>query len=158
MQKEYLPYLEKEVWIKQEVVNEMLSLRTLGTRQCIYNVYSWAEDMAVKSCDSFDVLRLNPSDPLFSVFFIANHGFVKAAKVRFTTTGVLPDPLLENTDYWIIRVDESMIQVASSELNARGEKPLYLNDQGSGVHTITPNIEAGPWTQFRWVPFGFSNY
>jgi hypothetical protein len=157
MEKEYLPYIGREVWIKMENVVQFLSLRSLGIRQMVYNVYSWAEDVIIQTCEYSGVVRKNPSDIKFSVFSIPNHGWVKAVKVRISSTGSLPTPLLPDTDYWVIVIDDSQIQLASTELHARGEVPLYLSSQGTGIHSLEPVIEAGPWTDFRWVPFGLRN-
>jgi hypothetical protein len=158
MEKEYLPYVGRDVWIKMESVTQFLSLRSLGIRQMVYNVYSWAEDALPQSCNYGDVVREKPTDIKFSVFSIPSHGWVKALKVRLTTTGVLPSPLLAGTDYWVIVVDDSRIQLATTELHARGGVPIYLSTQGSGSHNFETIIEDGPWTPFRWVPFGLRNY
>lgn len=53
--------------------------------------------------------------------------------VRFTTTDVLPDPLIVDTDYHVIKVDSSVIQVSETYDGAA----IDLTDGGSGTHTIT---------------------
>ena len=60
------------------------------------------------------------------------------SKIRFTSTGVLPGGLERDVIYYAIRIDETIIQVASSPVNAAAETPVYIDitSQGVGIHTI----------------------
>lgn len=54
--------------------------------------------------------------------------------VRFTSTGVLPDPLVAGTDYYVLNPGgTTVIQVSGSP----GGSPIDITDQGSGIHTMT---------------------
>jgi hypothetical protein len=65
------------------------------------------------------------------------HGFFNGDKVQFSSTGVLPAPLLTATDYWVIYVDANTIQVASSQADAELGIAIDLTTAGTLVHTIT---------------------
>lgn len=74
-----------------------------------------------------------------SQIIIPSHGFTTGFKIRLTTTGTLPDPLLTATDYFIIKISNDIIQLASSLVNALAGTAITLIDQGSSgaVSTIT---------------------
>ncbi|GAH53693.1 unnamed protein product, partial [marine sediment metagenome] len=65
------------------------------------------------------------------------------SKIHFSSTGVLPSPLVSGTSYYAIRVDASHIQVAVSKDDALDETQIDLIDQGSGIHALTLSI--GHW-------------
>lgn len=50
--------------------------------------------------------------------------------------GALPTGLAAATDYWAIFISTSIIQVASSRLNAEAGTPVAFSDDGTGTHTI----------------------
>lgn len=58
-------------------------------------------------------------------------------KVRFTTTNTLPTGLSINTDYYIIRVSATQIQVATSLVNALAGTVVAITGAGTGTHTWT---------------------
>lgn len=58
-------------------------------------------------------------------------------KVRLTTTGSLPAGLALATDYYVIRLTATTIQLASSLANAVAGSPINFTTAGSGTHTIT---------------------
>ena len=62
--------------------------------------------------------------------------YMTGEKVRFTTTNTLPAPLAINTDYYVIKVDVTHIQVATSLANAYAGTEINLTNQGVGVHTV----------------------
>ena len=62
--------------------------------------------------------------------------YMTGEKVRFTTTNTLPAPLAINTDYYVIRVDATHIQVALNLANAYAGTEIDLTTQGVGVHTV----------------------
>lgn len=62
--------------------------------------------------------------------------FTTGEKVRFTTVTTLPAPLQLTTDYWIIRVDATTIQVALSLSDAYAGTEINLTTQGVGNHTV----------------------
>lgn len=65
------------------------------------------------------------------------------SKINFTTTGVLPAPLVVGTSYYAIRVNASYIQVAVSKADALAGEQIDIMDQGSGTHALVLSI--GHW-------------
>ena len=72
-------------------------------------------------------------------------------KIRFTTTGTLPDPLVIDTTYYAIRVDAVTIKVATTLINANAGTAIDLTDTGSGTHTVTVYVEDDVMTTFQSV-------
>lgn len=91
--------------------------------------------------------------------FTATHGtetFTKAAHgfqtgdgpYQLTTTTTLPAGLALATDYYVIRVDANDFQLATSLANALAGTAQPISDNGTGVHTITPNTALSPALPF----------
>lgn len=57
-------------------------------------------------------------------------------EVMLATTGTLPDPLVVNTVYYVIRVDATTIKLATTAANATAGTAIDLTDQGTGTHSI----------------------
>ena len=58
-------------------------------------------------------------------------------RVQFTTTGVLPTGLSTSTDYFVIKLTDTTISVATSYANAVAGTPVSITTgTGSGVHTL----------------------
>ncbi|MBA7544755.1 hypothetical protein ES705_37116 [subsurface metagenome] len=72
-------------------------------------------------------------------------------KIRFTTTGALPDPLIVGTTYFAIRVDDTRIKVAATLIDAIALAAMNLTTGGTGTHTVTVYIEDDAKTSFRSV-------
>jgi hypothetical protein len=85
-------------------------------------------------------------------------------KVRLTTTGTLPAGLATGTDYFVIKVSDSLIQLASSLAHALAGTAVNITGQGSsgGVGTVTAvalsgasvtfeksNSRSGPWVAIQ---------
>ena len=64
-------------------------------------------------------------------------------KIHFSSTGTLPDPLVEGTSYYAIRMASNLIKVAASKDDAFAGTAIDLTTQGSGIHTVT--ISLGHW-------------
>lgn len=67
---------------------------------------------------------------------LASHPLETGDRIRFSTTGVLPDPLAPDTDYFATRVSDTRIGVATSLANAVSGTEITLTDGGSGTHTV----------------------
>lgn len=63
--------------------------------------------------------------------------FMTGEKVRFTTVTTLPAPLALATDYYIIRVSATEIQVAETLADAIAGTEINITTQGVGDHTAT---------------------
>ena len=58
------------------------------------------------------------------------------AEIQFSSTGVVPAPLVTGTIYFAINVDATHIQVATTPVNAAAGTDINLTDVGSGTHTL----------------------
>ena len=58
------------------------------------------------------------------------------SKIKFSSTGVLPGGLETEVIYYAIRIDATIIQVASSSVDAATGNAIDLTDEGVGTHTI----------------------
>lgn len=67
----------------------------------------------------------------------ANPELVTGRKVQLTTTGTLPTGLSLATDYYLIVVDTTHVQFASSLANAVAGTAINLTGAGSGTNTAT---------------------
>jgi len=74
---------------------------------------------------------------------VTGHGYTTGVKGQFTTTGTLPSGINLATDYWIIKVDNDTISIATSLANAQAGTVETLNSVGSGTHTFTPTAFGG---------------
>lgn len=82
---------------------------------------------------------------------IPTHGFPEGFKIRLTTTGTLPAPLLTATDYFVIVVDASTIQLATTLDLALAGTPIDITNQGTSgaVNTATGVALAGATVTFQ---------
>jgi len=65
-----------------------------------------------------------------------------ATSVVFTTSGVAPTGLTASTTYYIIRLSNTTIQLASSRANAISGTAINITATGSGTHTITRELDT----------------
>ncbi len=56
--------------------------------------------------------------------------------IRFSSTGVVPAPLVTGTAYYAINIDATHIEVATNPVNAAAGTAIDLTDVGSGTHTL----------------------
>jgi len=65
------------------------------------------------------------------------HGLTTGQPIRFTTTGVLPDPLVAGTTYFAEYVAADTFKAyTTNALAIAGAVPVNLTDAGSGTHTV----------------------
>lgn len=85
------------------------------------------------------------SEVIGNVITIPNHGMDTGLVAQLTSTGTLPTGLTTSTNYYVIKVDEDQIMLASSANNAKAGIPITLGSQGSdgAVATMTPTALAG---------------
>lgn len=78
------------------------------------------------------------------------HGLVTGdGPVYFSTTGGLPNPLVADTDYWIIRFDANKISLATSRALAFAGTKVNLTSQGTGTHTLA---SRSIFSVYDWWP------
>ena len=71
---------------------------------------------------------------------MTGHPFVDLQRVQLTTSGTLPTGLDLTTDYFVIRVDDDNIMLASTRANAIADTPVDITAaSGGGTHTIAAN-------------------
>lgn len=58
--------------------------------------------------------------------------------IRVSSTGTLPDPLVVDTDYYVIEVSDTKIKLATSEFNAGLGIAIDITTEGGGVRKIIP--------------------
>jgi len=66
------------------------------------------------------------------------HGFITGTKVQVSSAGTLPTGLSASTDYYIIKVDDDNYKFATNITNAVAGTAISWTDDGSGIHTVTP--------------------
>ena len=75
-------------------------------------------------------------------------------RVRLTTTTTLPAGLALATDYYVIKVTDTTIKLATSYANAVAGTAINITDAGTGTHTINtllPRYTSGAGLQaFMW--------
>jgi len=57
-------------------------------------------------------------------------------EIKFSSTGIVPAPLVTGTVYYAIRVDATHIKVAATPVTAAAGTAINLTDVGSGTHTL----------------------
>jgi hypothetical protein len=87
-------------------------------------------------------VNVSTNDILFS-----NHGFETGLKIQLSTTGVLPSdaggPLATATDFFVIKVDNDLFQLATTRANAiAGTEIDILSAAGGGSHTALPTASV----------------
>ena len=80
-----------------------------------------------------------------SLLNMVNHPFAAGTPVRLTTTVGLPEPLEVAIDYWVIKVSDDAIALATSLDNAHAGTKVVLTTSGSGTHTVhtTTRVVSG---------------
>lgn len=69
--------------------------------------------------------------------FGASHGLDTGALVRVSSTTTLPAGLSAATDYWVIRISDTVVKLASTRLNAEAGTAVDVTGTGTGTHTLT---------------------
>ena len=90
------------------------------------DAYSWGLVANTFTADSTtDLITVGPTQ------------YATGMKVRVTTTGTLPNPLVVNTDYYVIRVSSTTIRLATSFANAVAGTFINLTTNGTPTNTMT---------------------
>jgi len=64
------------------------------------------------------------------------YALLTGTRVQMTTSGTLPGGLSLATDYYVIRVSDTQMKLATSYANAIAGTAINITDVGSGTHTI----------------------
>jgi len=86
---------------------------------------------------SFNFASTDVNTTTDQITVTANPELITGRKVQLTTTGTLPTGLSAATDYYIIVIDSTHIQLASSLANAIAGTQIDITGAGSGTNTAT---------------------
>lgn len=85
----------------------------------------------------------------------SNINLMPYTRVRLTSSGTLPAGLALATDYYVIKVTDTTIKLATSYANAVAGTQIDITDAGTGTHTINtllPRYTNGAGVQaFMWA-------
>lgn len=70
----------------------------------------------------------------------ANTVLMTGTRVRLATDDTLPAPLATNRTYYVIRLDETHVQLAASLADAKAGQAIELTDAGSGTHSVLSGL------------------
>lgn len=73
---------------------------------------------------------------------VTDHGLYTGLKVRVSSSGTIPTGLAEDTDYWVIVVDDNTFQLASSLSNAVNGVAVDITNKQTGNLTVTPQAPS----------------
>ena len=88
-----------------------------------------------------------PTNP--STFTKAAHGFATGLVVRATTAGTLAAPLALATDYFVIRVSDSVFALATTQANALLGTRIAISSVGVTSTTLTATALSGASVTFQ---------
>lgn len=94
------------------------------------------------------------ADPSTDTITHNNINLFPYTRVRLTTSETLPSPLATGTDYYVIKITDYTIKLATSYANAVAGVAINITSSGSGTHTINtllPRYTSGVGLQaFAW--------
>ncbi len=96
------------------------------------DVDNWG--LAISATAEFAIEKVNIGEDKIEVDLDIPTG----SKIKFSSTGVLPGGLETDIIYYAIRISTTIIQIASSPVNAAAVPPVPIDitSQGVGTHTI----------------------
>lgn len=75
---------------------------------------------------------------------IKDHGFKTTDPVIYTKTGTAVSPLVDGTTYYVIRVNDNVIRLATSATNAKNGTGIDITTTGgnNAVHALTLDVDV----------------
>lgn len=67
---------------------------------------------------------------------IPNHGYLTGDEIQAASTGILPTPLNNIDEYFVIVVDANNIKLAAGYMDSVNNAPIDLLNAGTGTHSI----------------------
>jgi hypothetical protein len=83
---------------------------------------------------AFSVVTFDNTTEIITGSFI---NLMPYTRVRFTTTGALPTEIIAGTDYYVIKLSDTTIKIATSYANAVAGTALAFSDDGTPTNTLT---------------------
>lgn len=95
------------------------------------DVDNWPVVVSVK--EEFEVDAVNITNNQITLI---TNDVPTCTEIRFSSTGVVPAPLVAGTVYYGIYVSSKVFQVAETPIDAAADIEISLTDAGSGTHTV----------------------
>lgn len=94
-------------------------------------------------------------DDYNALFRITGHGWITGQPIRVYGSETLPSPLVADTVYYVIRIDEDSFRLATSSENANSGTYIYLGDCGVDLATypIAVNDFVSIIETVSYIPF-----
>jgi flagellin-like hook-associated protein FlgL len=81
-------------------------------------------------------------DATTDILTVTNGTYATGSTLQLSTTDTLPGGLSENTTYYVIRISDTQIQLATSLANARSGTAIDITDAGIGTQKLTQQALA----------------
>lgn len=138
--------VEAVTGIQSSVTNAIVTVQaaTVGTAgNSIALVVSASNGGVTRSAATLTGGIANAIDADEHTITLPAHGMSTGLKVNYdVSAGTTVDNLVNNTDYWVIRVDDDTIQLATTEENAEAGTEIEIaaadDAVGGGTFTLTP--------------------
>ena len=115
-------------------VSEILDLGTLPIRASVQFVVTGSAP--VKTFDNEVVAAFTVT--------LANHGYATGVEVDYNVdSGITLDNLVDNTNYFVIRLTDNTFQLAATYADAIAGTEIEIADGGAGEFTLTPVAPGG---------------
>jgi len=122
------------------------STRTL-TAYCITDSDSRGKSYDIPTTHLDKTFAASAVDTSAETITIASHTLITGNPVTYQEGASAVAGLTDNTVYYVIKVDDNTIKLATSRTNAKAGTAINLTSQGSGTHTIeVPTVTLpGNW-------------
>lgn len=101
-----------------------------------YRVTSVTTTTAQSTTNTLATFSTFTADASTDICTHSNINLFPYTRVRLTTTTTLPGGLATATDYYVIKVTDTTIKLATSYANAVAGTAINITDAGTGTHTI----------------------
>lgn len=91
---------------------------------------------------SRDPVKFSSSDIDASVISMTAHGFSTTDPVVYTSSGSVASPLVNGTTYYVIKVDDNRVRLATSAANAKVGTSITLTGTGGTSQSLELNAEV----------------
>jgi hypothetical protein len=126
------------------------SIISNGATDGVYNLVTQIDDRSfevqsnnqipVRSVNFTSLTSLSLSD---SALYIPGHSFVPNQPVEYSTTGTVVGGLTASTTYYVIRINNNWIKLATSAQNAEDDISITLTSNGTGTHSLSTSSISG---------------
>ena len=117
-----------------------LNVNSLGRQD--FDIAQALTDLGVTSTGTPDTVVTGAVDTTNNLITITAHGYETGQRLTYDNAGATTLlGLADDTDYFVIKVDDNRIQLAEThaEATASTSVPIVLDGQGNSAQTFTPN-------------------